>query len=469
MATVVVAVLVARPITYLTRAAGEAAVYLVPAVAVLLVLGLLALRAPQFIIHMTLWYITLFTLDLKLLGIPLKIPLVCLSLGIWFASKPSRDYAFKFPVLLLGLGVPVIWFLIAEINRPPGIAGPLATRAEAVEQASRFIYLLLYFPLSDFMTLRSMKGANRVWMTPIYALCAITALLWVGHVFGGLDYGTSGQLFAFKGVIGDDLQSGQFRLFIANQILLIPAFGVLVGLLVTSSASRSEKVGLVVLGITAYLSQTRGIWLGLAGAVVVAVVLMLFLGRPGRAMLLVVVIGVGLFFTPLGKQATAKFTDFTDESTLTRFEQAPLLWEAFKEYPIVGRGLGATLPSGYSRSEESPSSFELTYLQILFQMGIVGALLILLPQLWASVRAVQAMGLLRDRERGLAIGAVSATSGLALANATNPYLLSSFGMLSVAILLACVERSILQSSAYSLPPEGQSGLRQRPVAQAAHV
>jgi hypothetical protein len=109
---------------------------------------------------------------------------------------------------------------------------------------------------------------------------------------------------------------------------------------------------------------------------------------------------------------------------------------------LFGSGLGATLPSAYTRSAQAPWSFELAYLQLLFDIGIVGTALVALPIVVAilcAARRLRTPG--RSRDIHLLVG-VGACAGLAIMCAGNPYLLSSVGMLTLAILLAMVETAL---------------------------
>jgi O-antigen ligase len=55
--------------------------------------------------------------------------------------------------------------------------------------------------------------------------------------------------------------------------------------------------------------------------------------------------------------------------------QAVYLIEAFKEHPLLGSGFGGY--AGYTRSAEMPWLYELTYYQILFNLGLAGAAMLL--------------------------------------------------------------------------------------------
>ncbi len=53
-----------------------------------------------------------------------------------------------------------------------------------------------------------------------------------------------------------------------------------------------------------------------------------------------------------------------------RSRQAPFLIRGFREAPIMGAGFGAY--AGYGRSVDRPWTYELTYHQLLFNIGLTG-------------------------------------------------------------------------------------------------
>jgi O-antigen ligase len=131
---------------------------------------------------------------------------------------------------------------------------------------------------------------------------------------------------------------------------------------------------------------------------------------------------------------------FGDESTSVRVDQAGPLWDGFRAHPVFGSGLGSALSSGFARDLDSPWSFELTYLQLLFQMGVVGLIVVLwLPAtvLWSTTREV----LMSPQIRVGALASLVGLVGILLASATNPYLLTNFGMLSIVMAVSLAEPS----------------------------
>jgi hypothetical protein len=122
-----------------------------------------------------------------------------------------------------------------------------------------------------------------------------------------------------------------------------------------------------------------------------------------------------------------------------RLREAQELVRGIDRHLLLGSGLGATLPNGYVRSTSDPWSFELTYYQLLFELGIIGlsAVLALPVTLIArSWRGLAGTSVITDVPRRVAIGAMLA---LVVADSTNPYLINSVGMLAVAVVCAIAE------------------------------
>ena len=209
--------------------------------------------------------------------------------------------------------------------------------------------------------------------------------------------------------------------------------------------SRMRIGGLALLIAGTYLSHTRGIWLGMS--IVCAGVLLVVFWREVDAhrrrlivravsvvALLGVVVGIAMLFGALPRPSF-----LGDTSAGLRETQAPKLWDAFKQNPVLGDGLGAVVRPRFVRDPAAPWSYELTYLQLLFQMGVLGLLAVLALPLAAIRRGLReaATGALRAPP----LAGAMAILGILVASATNPYLLASFGMLCVAIGLSLVARA----------------------------
>lgn len=101
--------------------------------------------------------------------------------------------------------------------------------------------------------------------------------------------------------------------------------------------------------------------------------------------------------------------------------QIGYLMDGFRQRPILGYGAGAVV-NGFARSEATPWVFEMTYHVILFQSGIVGAILFAasVVMLFLEIRRIKKAA--PQFYKGCFVTLVMALA----ANATNPYYGSSF-------------------------------------------
>jgi O-antigen ligase len=404
-------------------------------------------RLPAWIVALAvvIAYITLITDDTYLGPVPLKLFLVAGAIVAWWLQVGRRralsDYQFAIPVLLFAIAIPVIWSLVGAAHTVGDDTTGLHGLTWTMQEASRFAYLLLYFPLLDARRLYGSRGID-VWLFPVLALCGVTILLFLSHYLIG-EPGNTPSFLIFKGVFG--YNPGGFRVFIGNQVLFVVATALLLAEVASRGPSRMRAGGLAVLIACTYLSHTRGIWLGMS--VVCAGVLLTVLWREvdaqrrrliiraaSGATLLVVVIGVCMLFG-----AVPRPSFLGDTSAGLRETQAPKLWDAFKQNPVLGDGLGAVVRPRYVRDPAAPWSYELTYLQLLFQMGVLGLLAVLALPLVVVRRGLREAS--TSELRALPLAGAMAILGILVASATNPYLLASFGMLCVAIGLSLVARA----------------------------
>jgi hypothetical protein len=123
----------------------------------------------------------------------------------------------------------------------------------------------------------------------------------------------------------------------------------------------------------------------------------------------------------------------TSPDDLIRAEQIDHLLRGWAESPLIGQGMGAVV-AGYARDKERPWNFEMQYHMILFQVGIVGCLVLLAAVLVAAYAVVKAA---RARPDMLPVIIVTGAGALAMliANASNPYLQAPGHMWAVYLVL----------------------------------
>jgi O-Antigen ligase len=410
-------------------------------------------------------YTALSTVDVQVASIPLKLFIVMPALGLWAIQnrlwRSRRDFAFGWSVVIVAVAVPVLWFALAALLHRQHDPAQHGTLRYAAQEASRFVYLLLYFPIVAEMRRRgSGWSRSQIWLWPVVALALLAwGLLIASGVFGA-NYHHAVTIGPFQGAIGPDL-TGTFRVFLVSDVLLIPSFAWLFADILTRGLTRSGAgIGALLLSAT-YLAHTRGIWLGVC-VVCATSAFALWPGRMhARARRGVALTGAAGLLALLLINADPGFLRSTIDaltgghelSLSNRLQQAPELLAGLSREPVLGSGLGATLPSGYTRSVSAPWSFELEYLQLLFDVGVVGTLLIAMPMAQALVRASSALRRTGRSGDPRLLAGLGASAGLTIAAASNPYLISSVGMLCFAIVLALVETAVAESPGMAVAPE----------------
>ena len=417
-------------------------------------------------LYLAVAYITLTTSDIDVARVPLKLFVVAFALIGWLTvyrpwSRPRQSYGFAAPVLVGGILVPIVWFALALLLHHRHDPAQLDNTSYAVQQASRFVYLLLYFPILDEVRRCAaiaeagpdrLLRIHRVWLWPTLVLCGITLLFFLGHALLGIDYG-GGNVGPFQGEIAVET-TGAFRVYLIDDVMLIPAMALLLG------SARSGRIGNLGLGVTfallstAYLSHTRGIWLGMIVAAAVMLLLSgarLPLSRRTRMVAgLLACVFLAAFVVNadpnVSHGAVSLVTQRNELSTSYRLEQAPQLLRGFRRHVVLGSGLGATLPSGFRRSQPEPWSFELSYLQLLFQLGVVGIILLLAAPVWALYRGIRSLAGADPDHRVVIAAAIGGIAGFLFTSGGNPYLMTSVGMLALAVLLAMTEEAMAPRS-----------------------
>ncbi len=397
---------------------------------------------------------TFITADPISLGpIPFKLLLLVLALGLWLPHRSGRPIPFAAGVIVVAAGFPIVWSIVSLFYVHPYTGAQPSPTQMTLEQASRFLYLLIYLPIADYMLHASARRAVRMWALPVFGLVGLTWILYVLYHHLGVNLpvelpGNGRDAAKLGPLLGVVTPPGvvPVRIFFANHILLIPMVAVALGWLVLSDRRRWWALAVVLISLAVlYPIHSRGLTIGVLAVVMITAGLSWRTGSLWPAGLLVISITV-LLSTGFDTRAAQFLTgDRSDASTQDRVVQAPQLVDGWKLHPIMGSGLGATLPSGFARSASEPYQFELSYLQILFQNGLVGLALIVGLPLLVCLRCVLILGALEPQDRAMAVAGIAGIASILLAGATNPYLISSYGMLAAAVTLALCARAVARA------------------------
>ncbi len=207
---------------------------------------------------------------------------------------------------------------------------------------------------------------------------------------------------------------------------------------------------MLMLVISGLLSYARYIWFIDLFAIVAALVierrfkLLLF------SLLTMGVLG-GVFYETLTPLFVARFSsEQTSDSDLTRIEQSKALMDEVKARPMLGKGIGQHTQESI-RSEQNRYSYELQWMALLMQIGIVGVTAILILVV-AAARDLWAI-------RGATKIWLAALYLLWLAGSwTNPYLTSSFAGATFGMFMAMFYRMRMISAESGLTAGGATSL-----------
>ncbi|MHB8689926.1 MAG: O-antigen ligase family protein [Solirubrobacteraceae bacterium] len=385
-------------------------------------------------------YNAIVTDDVKLAGVPLKTFLLFAALIAWGAVRRpllADRPRLAVPVLVVAVVVPAVWFLVAVWREHQGDPAQHAGLTHAVTEASHFMYLLLFFPLVDFLSDSDRRYGERIWLWPVVLTCAFAVLVWLGWQLVGFDYAAH-QVRFLSGTIGE-APSG-YRVQLVTQVMVVPAVAALLATVAADRLRRGPALVLSLLLAATVVSHTRGYWVGLllvAGLLIVITNPWFARGRLRGALLAAVVTAL------VGSQVAVAIgpspSSVKQISISQRLQEATELLHGVRHHVVLGSGLGATLPDGYARSSTDPWSFELTYYQLLFELGPVGLIAVVSLPLIVCWRCWRALGALSGRRAQQAQMALAAMLALLFVDSTNPYLINSVGMLALAVCAASAE------------------------------
>lgn len=160
----------------------------------------------------------------------------------------------------------------------------------------------------------------------------------------------------------------------------------------------------------------------------------------------VIAISSLLFFNLWPEYVASRITsifDFTeDRSNIERNIQFTALWDGFASSPIFGLGAGAA--AEYARSEDMPWAYELYYVSMLFQYGILGTAIYA-----AGIVFLTLFLILQVRKKGRKSFEFYYLAGFLsflIASATNPYIAKFDYMWIIFIPVAMMNCSLLKKT-----------------------
>jgi len=282
-----------------------------------------------------------------------------------------------------------------------------------------------------------------------FILSIVTILMYISVRYGVVDIHEMDMLLRLKGIGMALIEiNGNFRFFLAGQIfIVISTLFLFNNMLDINVATQKMYVFTFFINIVAIvISNTRGLWLGL-----IIGCGMLFMLKKFSYRKTLVVVSLFLLLTYavlfldvqlLGNllDRIASISDFSGDnlSNHIRFIQSRELINEFLLHPILGGGFGAILESGYMRGL-MPYLFELSYLELLYKLGVVGMSLFVLS---LSMILIKFSTTKNESNKSFL---VSAYLSFLIISTTNPYIVSSLGMFLLSMLFVFTEGNVIES------------------------
>ncbi|HBN8469018.1 hypothetical protein [Pseudomonas aeruginosa] len=392
----------------------------------------------------------IFSLVFPTALIGIKFILLILALLFTLISSLARA-DLNLYVLLAGLfysGVGLVWSIYGELR---GNAGAL-----------QVLTVMVVYPVLFVLLTISYRGQSEALGKLFFYAALLIAVLDIFFVFGNYLFPYNPVYESMAAMYGDAAvvdNAGRYIKFtlpnVSSLIFLIPY---VVSYLLYRKFSLSGLFLLALLLLVAFVSGRRALLLVAFTAPFMAYFLTMGADRfqwkvISRVLLVFIVFMLGflIFYNTYPDYVENLFlsiSNFSDnDSNLERRYQFEALMKGVYQQPFFGMGAGAI--ADYIRSEEMPWAYELFYVSLVFQYGMLGFLFYALGVLFLLVFLV-----LRVRKIGRRSFEFCYLSGMLaflMATATNPYLAKFDYMWVIFIPVA-----LLNYSAVSRGKDGKS-------------
>ncbi len=373
--------------------------------------------------------------------------------------------------LVVAVVLPGIWIPLGLVNGWRAV--------DAWGDGNGYIFFAFALVLAALATRSDLGWLRRGLLIACSATAALTVLLAAGLIAGAYDISQLGdvtlRVFDMGGAVG--IFDGSIRIALGSGLYLLVGIALATWQIVDEPRRVWPWLLMLLFALALLVTYTRAFWL--AAVVIVIVVAAVWLGdgrraayAAGAAVLLTMAItlagwAVGFSLPNYVADRLATTLVIPDESVnafeqemgvvsnAIKVHQARVLLGHIAERPIHGWGFGAIAPDyRYGRTY----SYELGYLALAYKAGIVGLLIfvsfplrLLLDAVRVRLGRLQAPRGVTAREAAVPLAVVGA---LLAVGATNPYLVASFGIAPIVLMIAWLDPFTIRTS-----PAGREGRR----------
>jgi len=363
-------------------------------------------------------------------------------------------------VLVVGLGcvtTSLMFMLYGLLNDAPG----------AVEVGTVYVLwpLLFIFFMGVANSPSDFEPIIKVIIVGVM-IASMMGILLVAEGFGGIGLNMKFILGGQGAALGISEGTVEYRLYNMNTVIY--GFPFLLALILLPKELRFcnkfwNRLTLITLGltfITLLISGRRAFWVivTISPLVIFVIYRVAGLANPFKVksffylavfVLLSLLIGDLVFELRFDQYignilAGFDFGDVSNVAASARAEQFYALLHGWMENPLLGAGHGAAAP-GSIRSAEHPWAYELTYLALLFQIGLIGSIIYASAVFWIYVKSIRFVHI-RPRAAAMFLPLLVGLTCFLIANATNPYLMKFDYLWTIFLPVGVLNAYLLQCS-----------------------
>jgi hypothetical protein len=354
-----------------------------------------------------------------------------------FSIKERVDKNTKLIFLILSIVIPMYGFIVSIVR------GNMLRYA--LSDANGYVFLITgYFFILLIKKNNKLKDTIKLHLLIATLIVSLLTILMFSLVYiGKLNIIDVNSILKNEGIGLASIENGNYRIFLGGQIyVLLTALYVFNKLIDNKTKINKGHIGLFFIYVIALiLSNTRSYWIAMFIGIGLSILLQKFSIKKIVTIILIFLVTWGTIlrlpqeYVSNSLDRIQSITDFSRNniSNYNRILQSSELLYEFKLYPILGKGFGATLTDGYTRNIEAPYTFELSYLELLYKLGIVGMTLFVLALMLGLIKFYNV------KDNFMISFLVSTYLSFLFVSSTNPFIVSGMGIFLLALLFVFSE------------------------------
>lgn len=378
-------------------------------------------------------FCVIFLLSINFPGVLQVLKLPLLLVVFLLLSMTRRMQRFKLSTTLVFFSLVIAFYGLCSIVYGGAVGNPGAFSMLNV----LVVYPLLFMIIIAMFDEEKIKSIDQflVFSASTLVISQVLYILSFYNVDGGVYYNFLAGLY--KDELSINAVEENYFLFthpaVSSFLFFIPyAF---VSLIISEKISYFRLTIIVLMFILMLLTGRRAFYISFVIVILFAILVLMISNRPNYIVFKRLSIFVGLMVALvipfmmlnilnvdiLMEKLNSIFDFSSNESNLERKLQYDALMHGFFNNVFFGQGAGAV--ANYIRSHTQPWAYELSYIAMLFQLGLVGVLIYTSAVIYLFYGFISRIKFLSNEFLFFSTAVFSGFLSLIVANASNPYLL----------------------------------------------